>query len=339
MKRARSIGLAIVGALALSACASTPAPAPLPPDPRIDAISAVLMRDIAVLASDDFAGRKPGTDGEEKTLSYLQNGFEEAGFVAGSDDYGWRLPVSLPSRHAHWSEAHNAGGISYNLLGKLPGARPETGAILLLGHWDGYGTCGKPEDADRICNGAVDNASGLAAMLELARRLSASGPHDRDIYVLATTAEEQGLVGARSFAANPPFPLQRIVAAFNFDSVAIAPRGSAVGLIGEGRTALDNVIREAIADAGLELGRPGLPRRFLKRQDGWALLEAGVPAVLLSSAFGNETAMKSYLRTRYHRANDEIGGMELGGAVQDLLLHEILVNRIADAQTYPAIAK
>ena len=222
-----------------------------------------------------------------------------------------------------------------NLIGMLPGTKPGKGAVLLLAHWDHLGDCGPLEDADRLCNGAVDNASGVSLMMELARQLSASGPHDRDIYVLATTAEEWGLIGAEAFAESPPIPLETIVAAFNFDTVAIARSGSPVGFVGEGRTRLDDVVREVMGEAAREFADRELTEQFIRRQDAWALLQHDVPAVVLSTAFGDKAALDSYLIGRYHRAADNPDTLELGGAIEDLKLHQMLVERIASTTRYP----
>ena len=97
-------------------------------------------------------------------------------------------------------------------------------SLLYLAHWDHLGLCA-PEEPDRICNGAVDNASGIAALLEIARGLAAGPRPKRDILFLATTAEELGLLGAEYFAARPAVPLASIVAAINMDTLAIAPGG------------------------------------------------------------------------------------------------------------------
>ena len=223
--------------------------------------------------------------------------------------------------------------VSYNVVGRLPGAgdiaSPDKRAVLLLAHWDHLGECAPPGSLDRICNGAVDNASGLAVMLELTRRLAQSGPYSQDIYVLATTAEEVGLLGAQSFVANPPIPLDTIVGAFNFDTVALAPAGSAVGFIGEGRTPLDPLILETLAETGRGLGNRDFAEGFVQRNDAWVLLDKGVPAVLLSSAFGSEITAGPYFESAYHRPSDESDTIELGGAIDDLLLHEELVKRLA----------
>lgn len=225
---------------------------------------------------------------------------------------------------------------SYNVIGRIPGTDPAQGAVLLLAHWDHLGLCRQEGEADRICNGAVDNASGVALMLELAKRLAAAEPRQpRDIYVLATTAEESGLLGARAFAQNPPIPLPSIVAAFNFDTVAVAPEGSPIGIVGEGRTALDPVIRETAASMGRRFGEPEIAEGYVRRQDGWALLQRDVPTVMISSSFGVPLRLEDYTRRFYHQPGDEAAGVELGGAVDDLLLHYELVRKLADPAQYP----
>lgn len=106
---------------------------------------------------------------------------------------------------------------THNLIGKIEGRRHDLGTVLLVAHWDHFGRCADPPAEHLICNGAVDNASGLAVITEAARILAAGKPGDRDIYVLATSAEELGLLGAKAFAENPPVPLDTIMAVLNVD--------------------------------------------------------------------------------------------------------------------------
>jgi hypothetical protein len=223
---------------------------------------------------------------------------------------------------------------SQNLLGLIPGTVPGSGVVLLLAHWDHLGDCAPRDAVDHICNGAADNASGVAVMLELARRLRAGPAPGRDIYVLATSAEESGLLGARAFARNTPVPLDRIVAAFNFDMMAVAPAGSPLGFIGRGATPLDALILDHAARQQRTIGDQALADSFLQRQDGWALLQKGVPTVLLSSTYGSRRILEPFLETRYHRPEDEAEVVELGGAIDDLLLHEALIRDLADPARY-----
>jgi Zn-dependent M28 family amino/carboxypeptidase len=260
-----------------------------------------------------------------------------AALLGAAEDENF-VPIQLGATASFDAVSTHRSFDSSNVIGLLPGQVRDSGAVVLMAHWDHLGDCAT-DTPDPICNGAVDNASGVAVMLELGRRLAATGPYDRDIYLLATTAEEAGLLGAKAFVQAPPMPLETIVAAFNFDTVAVAPVGTPLGFVGEGRTALDPLILDAAAEAGRPLGNREFAESFVRRQDGWALLEAGVPAVLLSSTFASEIVAGPYLAEDYHRPTDELRKVQLGGAIDDLLLHEELVQKVAmtDSYTPPAV--
>lgn len=226
--------------------------------------------------------------------------------------------------------------LTHNLIARLPGRNPETGAVLVLAHWDHFGICAPQSPVDRICNGAIDNASGLAVLTELARKLAAGTSLDRDVYFLATTAEEWGLLGAKAFLRDPPIPLETIVAAFNLDTVAGAPADARVAVIGRGLTPLDDAIAGLIAGAGRQPGDDEFASRYLRRQDGWALLQGGVPTVMVTSAFADPAILRDFTARHYHRPTDEAKDLELGGAAQDLLLHEAMVRHFGDADDWPA---
>ena len=224
-----------------------------------------------------------------------------------------------------------------NVIGRIPGKVPGAGAVLVLAHWDHLGDeCGPPDAADRLCNGAVDNASGLAVMIEAARIALRDGPLDRDVIVLATSSEEFGLLGAKAFVADPPVPLPTIAAAFNLDTMAIAPRGTPVVVLGEGKTQLDYGIAEVARVQGRKVVPSDMQDAFLPRQDGWILLRDGVPTVLVSSALADTDAFESFMQGPYHHANDEVNaGLELGGAAEDTLLHAALLRYFGSVTTYP----
>jgi hypothetical protein len=244
-----------------------------------------------------------------------------------------RLNLSAMSR----ARAYN----SYNVVARLPGRRAGSGAVLLTGHWDHLGSECRPEGAeDRICNGAVDNASGMAVLIETARRLTAGPRLDRDVYIVATTAEESGLLGATWFVANPPMPVAQMHAVLNIDTVAIAPRGAAVAIVGRGTTDFDDDV-EAVA---AQLGRPMLtgeaadaPNAFIRRQDGWAFTQAGVPAIMAGGSFADAALLQAYLSGPYHKPDDELtDAVPLGGAADDADLHVALTRRLATVRLSPA---
>ena len=127
---------------------------------------------------------------------------------------------------------------THNVVGRLRGTGGGGETLLYLSHWDHLGQCEK-EAEDKICNGAVDNASGIAALLEIARALGRGPRPKRDIVFLATTAEEMGLLGAEYFASRPTVPLSSIVAAINMDTLAITPKGEPVAVMGRGHERLE----------------------------------------------------------------------------------------------------
>jgi hypothetical protein len=270
-------------------------------------------------ASRQFADGIGNSIGDLRELAAKQEGGE----------FQRRNPVRL-SATARVEMADSA-----NVIGKLPGRGPNSGAVLLLAHWDHLGTCGPIDAPDRLCNGAVDNASGVGVMLEVARRIAAQGGLDRDLYVMGTTAEEMGLLGAEAFAADPPFPLPTIVAAFNMDTVAIAPKGAPVTVVGWGRTPLDTGIRKVVEGMGKTFMVVESTEQFVRRQDGWALLSRDVPTVLVSTSFGDEDKFNAFLEGPYHRADDQWSkDMELGGATDDIFIHIALLKHFGSVIEY-----
>jgi Zn-dependent M28 family amino/carboxypeptidase len=227
---------------------------------------------------------------------------------------------------------------THNVIGRLRGSGATGESLVYLGHWDHLGLCA-PEERDRICNGAVDNASGIAALLEIARAL-AQGPRPRrDILFLATTAEEMGLLGAEYFAARPPVPLASIVAAINMDTVAIMPKGAKVAVMGRGRPALDALIDRTVAEAGRVLDGDDEAAAFVQRQDGWALTRAGVPSIMVGGSFSDMKTLGAFLGGPYHSPADNPGAaVILDGAAEDAELMAALGRKIADPAQYPAPA-
>jgi Zn-dependent M28 family amino/carboxypeptidase len=248
------------------------------------------------------------------------------------------VPLNLQATFDTWT--HVRRFTSNNVVGRIRGsarlrADRVNESVLLLGHWDHLGICGAEGDADRICNGAVDNASGIATLIEVAGRL-ASGPRPpRDILILATTAEEVGLLGAEHFAAYPPVPLETIVAAVNFDTVAIHGTGQPVAVIGRGLATLDEAIAAAAAAMGRTMDTTYAADAFIQRQDGWALSQAGVPAVMVGGSFADMEALQRFLGGDYHGASDDVRpDIPLDGAAEDANLSVALARRLADPALY-----
>lgn len=224
---------------------------------------------------------------------------------------------------------------SHNVIGKLPGTRPGSGAVLLLGHWDHFGICRSEEAEDRICNGAVDNASGMAVLLTVAERLARNAQMDRDVYFMGTTAEERGLLGAYYFADHPVMPLKDIVVALNVDTVAIAPAGAPVALVGRGENGLDGIVDEIARSLGRAVDSDTEANAFIRRQDGWALGAKGVKSIMAGGSFSDMKLLQAFLTTVYHQPDDELtDATPLGGAADDANLHVELARHFADEAKY-----
>ncbi len=223
---------------------------------------------------------------------------------------------------------------SYNVVGKLPGKKKNSGAVMYMGHWDHLGICEAEGEVDRICNGAVDNASGIAVLSEVAKAL-AKKRHDREIYFVATTAEESGLLGAYAFAEAPPVPLDQIVLSLNVDTIAVAPRGAKVAIIGRGTTKLDSTVESVAKKAGRKIETSTDANAFIQRQDGWALAQKGVPALMVGGSFADLELMQKFLDSDYHGPDDELTETtELGGAAEDADLHIALGQHFADTRKF-----
>lgn len=231
---------------------------------------------------------------------------------------------------------------SHNVIGKIPGINPDSGALLFMGHWDHFGECRIADPLepgkDRICNGAIDNASGISLLIETAKRLTGNQP-DRDIYFLATTAEEKGLLGARAFVESAPFALDRLVAVFNADTIALADDGRKIAVIGLEQSGLDSDIESVAAQENREIDRSGKADAYLRRQDGYVFLERGIPAFMITSAFADEERLQAYIDGPYHDVSDQVNdALVLTGAAADANFHVALGRYFASTATYPGKA-
>lgn len=224
---------------------------------------------------------------------------------------------------------------THNLIGKLEGRRSDAGAVLVMAHWDHFGKCASPPAEHLICNGAVDNASGLAVITEVARALSNGRTLDRDVYFVATTGEELGMLGALAFAENPPMPLDRIVAVLNVDSTGLVRAGLPVSVIGRGITGLDADIDGVLKRMRKKLVPGDAANAWMRRQDGWVFIQHDVPAVMVSTAYSDPVRLEQFMDERYHRTADVPGLVEYGGMADDVRIQLELVRHFADAKAFP----
>ena len=220
--------------------------------------------------------------------------------------------------------------VSYNFIATLPGSKTPDEHIIYSAHWDHLGT-DKNRKGDQIYNGAHDNATGTAGMIEVAEAFTKLGKRpDRSITFLAVTAEEQGLLGSKYYAANPVIPANKTVANINMDSLNLLGKVKDISVVGIGKSQMDELLATAAKEQGRTVsGDPKPSSGGYYRSDHFAFANMGVPAMYAgggTQAFDDETAnyrkrMSLVLRGCYHQPCDRYRDeWDLSGAVQDLQL-------------------
>lgn len=236
---------------------------------------------------------------------------------------------------------------SQNVIAKLEGSDPgkRDEYVVYTAHWDHLGR-DETSNGDQIFNGASDNASGTAALLELAESYTklAAKPK-RSLLFLAVTAEEKGLLGAKYYAENPLYPLERTLANINIDGMNPWGRTKDIVLVGLGNSTLDDTVREVAGEQSRVVKPDPEPEKgFFYRSDHFEFAKQGVPALDPDSGtdfigkppeFGIEKR-KEYTERDYHKVSDEIKpDWDLSGAVEDLQLLFQVGFRVAQAEQFP----
>jgi hypothetical protein len=238
---------------------------------------------------------------------------------------------------------------SGNVIGKLPGSDPRLAAeaVVYTAHHDHLGMKSdtKPGE-DAIYNGALDNASGVAAMLAIARAFTElpKAPR-RSVYFASVTAEEQGLLGSEYLAKHPPLPPGRIAANINIDGVNIFGRTRDMTMVGYGKSSLDPVIVALAKMQGRVVKPDQFPDRgFFYRSDQFNLAKVGVPAAYFDSgtdvigkpAGWGTKKIEEWEDRDYHQPSDELSSeWDLSGAVEDVRLDFWLGTKVAGAERMP----
>lgn len=235
---------------------------------------------------------------------------------------------------------------SANVIAKLPGADPAVAdeCVIYMAHWDHLGI-GAPVDGDPIYSGARDNASGTAMLVELARAFKAIQPAPRrTVLFLATTGEEQGLLGSSYYAAFPLYPLERTLAVINVDELNIWGPTRDLTIIGLGMSDLDTYTREAAAEQGRQLrGDPEPEKGFYFRADHFSFAKAGVPALspecgvdFIDKPAGYAEDVREAWNHTYHRPADKVRDWwDLTGAANDAHVLFAVGYRVANADAFP----
>ena len=235
--------------------------------------------------------------------------------------------------------------VSKNVAGRIVGSKFPNETLIYSAHWDHLGVGAPDAKGDKIYNGAIDNADGIAAILELARAFKSQPAPQRSILFLAVTAEEKGLLGSEYYSANPLFPLATTVGDINIDALSAAGPAKDIGTSGDGKVDLQDMLVAKAKLHGRYFTPDPVPQAgHFYRSDHFPFAKRGVPAISIGS--GNdlvkggkeagEKAEADYTDKRYHQPADEWSpDWDLSGQAMDLGLVYEIGHDLANSRAWP----
>ena len=287
-------------------------------------------------AKDDPAPRVPvqgWISGDAAAALFKAAGQDLAKLRAAAGKRGFK-PVALGATASLDLKSSSVEKSSRNVIGMLPGSETPDEAVVYMAHWDHLGTHEGEQAADgggdNIYNGAVDNATGVAAILELAEAFRKSKtPPKRSLLFLAVTLEESGLLGSKYYVAHPVVPLDKTVAVVNLDALAPIGKARDITVVGKGSSQLEDLLETAIDKQQRRIvGETNTAAGYYFRSDHFNFAKAGVPALYVDSGTdlvdggqaAGDAAGKDYTEHRYHKPGDQYDAAtwKLDGILQDL---------------------
>jgi Zn-dependent M28 family amino/carboxypeptidase len=236
--------------------------------------------------------------------------------------------------------------MSHNVIAKITGTKRPDEVVLYSAHWDHLGIGKADEKGDTIYNGAIDNASGAAALLEIARAYkNLKEKPERTVVFLSVTAEEQGLLGSDYYAKHPIYPLNKTVANINMDGINPLEKTKDIIITGAGQNDLEDYVAEIAKAQSRYLAPEAHPEAgHYYRSDHFSLAKVGVPALDCSGGIdvigkGKEYGKKledDYTANRYHRPADEFDPKwTFDGGMQDMQVLFLVGKKLANETTWP----
>jgi len=290
---------------------------------------------------------------QSKAIGWIQKPAAEALFASAGKDFvalsaaakvkGFKaVPLGVKANVSFANTIRRQA--SKNVIGILPGtARPDE-VVLYSAHWDHLGRCDAVK-GDDICNGAVDNASGVAALVAMAEANSKAGRAKRSQVFLAVTAEESGLLGSKFYAENPVFPLGKTVGGVNLDALKIYPEAKDFVITGAGKSELEDMVKPMVAAQGRRIApEPSPERGYYYRSDHFSFAKLGVPMLdgsagedlVVGGPAAGKAAADDYNTNRYHKPQDEYDpNWNWGAALQDVKLYYTMGRTLADGTSWP----
>ncbi len=275
--------------------------------------------------------------------------FTAAGFDSSllkkADQRGFK-PVPLNLQASTSMKVNVTYNKSYNVIGKISGSKHPDEVIIYTAHWDHLGIGHPDAQGDSIYNGALDNASGTAGLLGLARAFkSMKTPPERTVVFLSVTSEEQGLLGSQYYAENPIYPADKTVANINLDGLNAYGKTKDIVVIGQGQSELEDYLKEEIEKTGGYIAYESHPEAGLfYRSDHFNFAKIGVPAIFTGSGIdvvgkGKEYGKKledDYTSKHYHQPSDNYdSNWTMEGGISDLKLLFLVGKRMAFSDKWP----
>lgn len=341
-KRAGAIGIATLPAPnppppTVTPQPATPGAAPPPPPPVITLSDRDVQNLSGQLASLTFTSR-----GAEKLFAGSGHTFAEISQLAKDNKPlpKFALPGTIKMRAALTVDSFIAANVAALVEGTDPALKNEY--VVMTSHLDHVGI-GRAVNGDAIYNGAMDDASGIAAMLQIAKMLKASGATTkRSILFVAVSGEERGLLGSRYFAAHPTVPLNRIVGDINLDMFLPLYPLKVIEVQGFAESSLGESVRVVARELGVEVQTDREPdqNRFI-RSDQYSFIRAGVPALAFKFGYEygtvDEKTRLAWVRERYHQPSDDLKQpVDLEAAAKFNRVIMGLLRRVADDPTRPS---
>jgi len=268
--------------------------------------------------------------------------FEAAKQAARRRDF---RPIDLKSTFTAHVSAKTETITSYNVAGVLPGRKRPDETVIFTAHHDHIGVGAPDANGDRIFNGAIDNATGIAQLIEQARAFAKAPRTERSVLFLAVGAEEKGLLGSEYYVANPLYPLAKTAGVLNTDSMGVYGRARDFSMSGNAELGLLDMLIEE----GRRQGRTFTPESnpgagLFFRSDHFPFAQSGVPAIsfkpgldLVNGGLERGKALAAdYTAKRYHQQDDEYDpSWDMSGIAKDAQLLHAVARRLANSSEWP----
>jgi len=235
--------------------------------------------------------------------------------------------------------------VSHNIIARLPGTKRPDETIVYGAHWDHIGIGAPDANGDKIFNGAVDNATGVAALMELARAFGKAPKPERSVVMIAFTGEESGLLGSEYYASNPVYPLEKTVAGINMDALNVNGATKNIIVVGNGQSSLEDDLAVFAKAQDRVLSPDETPEAgYFFRSDHFPFVKRGVPMLYAKGGKdlvkggleAGKAADADYRAKRYHQADDEWSAdWDLGGLVQDVSVYYQIGAKLANSRVWP----